>query len=115
RQADREYSPVPTNGLTSLDIRSGFARLTPEHKDLLPLFGRVLTQSGAAGQDYPVIAARIAANTGGVGAAAQVQSLAERDDYLQSFVISGRALDRNAKPFIDLLTDLVARLEIEPR
>ncbi len=113
-EARVEFYPQPTNGITYLDIRSDFARLTSEQKDLLPLFGRVLTQSGAAGQDYAVIAARIAANTGGVGAAAQVQSLAERDDYLQSFVISGRALDRNAKPFIELLTDLVARLDIEP-
>src|SRR5579864_4064597 len=57
----------------------------------------------------------MAAVTGGVGAAAQVQSLAERDDYLQSFVLAGRALDRNAKPFVELITDLVARLEVEPR
>ena len=113
-EARVEFYPQPTNGITYLDIRSDFAKLTPEQKDLLPLFGRVLTQSGAAGQDYAVIAARIASHTGGVGAAAQVQSLAERDDYLQSFVISGRALDRNAQPFIDLLTDLVARLEIDP-
>src|SRR5207237_4854363 len=33
----------------------------------------------------------------------------------ESFVISGRALDRNAQPFLELLTDLVARLEVEPR
>src|SRR5262249_32654225 len=46
---------------------------------------------------------------------AQIQSLAGRDEYLQSFVISGRALDRNAQPFIELLTDLVARLHIEPK
>src|SRR5437879_1383926 len=83
--------------------------------DLLLLFGRALTQSGAAGQDYVQIAARIAAHTGGVGAAAQVQSLAANDDYLQSFVVSGRALERNAQPFLELLTDLVARLEVEPR
>jgi presequence protease len=30
-------------------------------------------------------------------------------------VLSGRALDRNAQPFVDLLTDLVARLDIEPK
>jgi Zn-dependent M16 (insulinase) family peptidase len=113
-QARVEFYPQPTNGITYLDIRSDFATLTAEQKDLLPLFGRVLTQSGAAGQDYTEIAARIASYTGGVGAAAQVQSLASRDDYLESFVISGRALDRNAQPFIDLLIDLVARLEVEP-
>jgi presequence protease len=109
-----EFFPQPTNGVTYLDIRSDFSGLTREQKDLLPLFGRVLTQSGAAGQDYAQVASRIAAVSGGVGAAAQVQSLASRDDYLQSFVLSGRALDRNAKPFIGLLEDLVARLEIEP-
>ena len=86
-----------------------------EQKDLLPLLSRALTQSGAAGQGYAEIAGRIASVTGGLGAAAQVQSLAERDDYLQSFVLSGRALDRNAQPFIELLSDLVSRLEVEPR
>ena len=110
-----EFYPQPTNGITYLDIRSDFSSLSAEDKDLLALFGRVLVQSGAAGQDYAEIAARIAATTGGVGAAAQVQSLAATDDYLQSFVLSGRALDRDATPFVELLTDLVARLEIEPK
>ncbi|MDQ2943478.1 MAG: insulinase family protein, partial [Candidatus Dormibacteraeota bacterium] len=109
-----EFYPQPTNGVTYLDIRSDFSALTPEEKDLLPLFSRVITQSGAAGQDYVQVSSRIAAVTGGVGAAAQVQSLAAQEDYLQSFVLSGRALDRNAKPFVELLTDLTARLEIEP-
>ena len=108
-----EFFPQPTNGVTYIDIRSDFSALTPDEKDLLPLFGRVLTQAGAAGQDYVEIAKRIASYTGGVGAAAQVQPLAAREDYLQSFMVSGKALDRNAKPFIDLLTDLTAHLEIE--
>ena len=115
RQATVEFYPQPTNGITYLDIRTDFSRLTAEQQDLLPLFSRVLTQSGAAGQDYVQIAARIASNTGGVGAAAQVQSLAARDDYIESYVVAGRALDRNAQPFIELLTDLVARLEVQPK
>jgi Zn-dependent M16 (insulinase) family peptidase len=115
RRATVEFYPQPTNGITYLDIRSDFSRLNAEEKDLLPLFSRILTHSGAAGQDYVQIASRIAATTGGVGAAAQVQSLATRDDYIESFVMSGRALDRNAQPFIELLTDLTARLEIEPK
>lgn len=113
--ASIEFYPQPTNGITYLDIRSDFADLDSKQRDLLPLFSRVLTQSGAAGQDYAEVASRIASVSGGVGAAAQVQSLAASEDYLQSFVISGRALDRNAKPFVELLTDLIARLEIEPR
>jgi Zn-dependent M16 (insulinase) family peptidase len=110
-----DFFPQPTNGITYIDIRSDFSALTPELKDLLPVFGRVLTQSGAAGQDYVEIAKRIAAHTGGIGAGAQVQPLAATEDYLQSFVISGRALDRNAAQFVDLLADLTARLEIEPK
>src|SRR5439155_110977 len=115
QKAKVEFYPQPTNGITYLDVRSDFSVLSAEQKDLLPLFSRVLTHSGAAGADYAEIAGRIASFTGGVGAAAQVQSLAVGDDYLQSFVISGRALDRNAQPFIELLTDLISRLEIEPR
>jgi Zn-dependent M16 (insulinase) family peptidase len=115
RGAAVEFYAQPTNGITYLDVRSDFSSLSAEHKDLLPLFSRVLTQSGAAGQDYAQIASRIAAVTGGVGAAAQVQSLAASEDYLQSFVLSGRALDRDADAFVELMTDLTARLEIEPR
>ena len=115
RGATVEFYPQPTNGITYLDIRSDFSHLTTEQKDLLPLLSRAVTQSGAAGQDYVEIAARIASSTGGVGAAAQIQSLAASEDYLQSFVLSGRALDRNAQPFIELLTDIVARLEVQPK
>jgi Zn-dependent M16 (insulinase) family peptidase len=115
RHATVEFYPQPTNGITYLDVRADFSKLSAEEKDLLPLFSRILTHSGAAGQDYAQIASRIAATTGGVGAAAQVQSLAAVDDYIESFVISGRALDRNAKPFIELVTDLIARLEIDPK
>jgi Zn-dependent M16 (insulinase) family peptidase len=110
-----EFFPQPTNGVTYLDIRSDFASMTPGEKELLPLLSRVLTHSGAAGQDYVQVASRIAAVTGGIGAAPQVQSLAAQDDYIQSFVISGRALDRNAQPFVDLLRDLTVRLEIDPK
>jgi len=109
-----EFFPLPTNGITYIDIRSDFSALPPDLKALLPLFSRVFTQTGAAGQDYVEIAARIAGYTGGIGAAPAVQPLAARDDYLQSFYVSGRALDRNVGPFIDLLTDLTARLDIEP-
>jgi Zn-dependent M16 (insulinase) family peptidase len=108
-----EFFPQPTNGVTYLDIRTDFSALSSEEKDLLPLFSRALTQSGAAGQDYVQIASRIAGTTGGVGASPQVQSLAAHEDYLQSFMLSGRALDRNARGFVELLTDLVARLEID--
>jgi Zn-dependent M16 (insulinase) family peptidase len=113
-EATVDFFPQPTNGVTYIDIRTDFSALSPEQKDLLPIFSRVLTQSGAAGQDYVQIASRIAADTGGVGASPQIQSLAAREDYLQSFVLSGRALDRNAKPFVELLADLTARLEIDP-
>jgi presequence protease len=109
-----DFYPMATNGVTYVDLRVDFSVLTPDHQQLLPLFGRVLTQSGAAGQDYVEIAQRMAAHTGGIGAAPQVQSLAARDDFIESFMVSGKALDRKAGPFIELLSDLIARLEIRP-
>jgi len=109
-----DFYPMATNGVTYVDLRVDFSVLTPEQQQLLPLFGRVFTQSGAAGQDYVQVAQRIAAHTGGIGAAPQVQSVAGREDFVESFMVSGKALDRNAAPFIELLTDLIARLEIDP-
>jgi len=113
--AQVEFFALQTNGVTYIDVRTDFSGLSPELKDLLPLFSRVFTQTGAAGQDYVQIANRIAAYTGGIGAAAQVQPLAAVEDYLQSFTVSGKALDRNAGPYIELLTDLTSRLEVEPK
>ncbi len=107
-----DFYALPTNGVTYLDIRTDFSVLEPELQELLPMFGRALTQSGAAGDDYVEIAKRIASSTGGIGAAAQVQSRAAVEDFVESFVVSGKALDRNAEPFIELLGDLTARLEI---
>src|SRR6266571_4654863 len=114
QDARQDLSVLPTLGVTYLDIRSDFSVLTQAQLDLLPLFGRAFTQSGAAGLDYVQMAQRMAAYTGGVGAAAQVQSLAAVEDFVQSFVVSGRALDRNVKPFVEILADLTSRLEIDP-
>ncbi len=109
-----EFYPLPTNGVTYVDVRTDFSILSTELQDLLPLFSRVLTQSGAAGQDYVQIARRMAAHTGGIGAAAQVQSLAAAEDFVESFIVSGKALDRKLVPFIELWADLLVRLEIDP-
>ena len=109
-----QFYPLPTNGVTYIDLRTDFSSLKPELKDLLPLFTRVLTQMGAAGMDYAQMATRIAGSTGGVNAYLQIQPLAATDDYLQWLVLSGKALDRNAEPFVEILTDLTAKLEIDP-
>ena len=109
-----DFYPMPTNGVTYIDLRVDFSVLSEDLQGLLPLFGRALTQSGAAGQDYVQVARRIAARTGGIGAAPSVQSLAAVEDYLPSFIVSGKALDRNVGPFIEIVSDLISRLEIDP-
>jgi Zn-dependent M16 (insulinase) family peptidase len=109
-----DFYPMPTNGVTYIDMRADFSVLEPELQSLLPIFSRALTQSGAAGQSYVEIAQRMAEDTGGIGAGPQVQSLAEVEDFLESFIVSGKALDRKAAAFVALLTDLITRLEIDP-
>src|SRR5256712_14215882 len=90
QKAKVEFYPQPTNGITYLDVRSDFSVLSAEQKDLLPLFSRVLTHSGAAGADYAEIAGRIASFTGGVGAAAPGEAPAGGGDHPPSLVLSGR-------------------------
>src|SRR5260370_13251457 len=109
-----EFFPQPTNGITYLDIRSDFSALGRDLKEMLPLFSRLFTQTGAAGQDYVQIANRIAAYTGGIGAGPAVQPLAARDDYLHSFLASAPALDPNIEPFIELPTGLTAPRGVWP-
>jgi presequence protease len=98
------FFPQPTNGLTYIDIRADFSALPGRLKDRLPVFSYVLTRSGAGKFDYAEMAGRIDSYTGGVHAGPGIR--VSPGQIFQNFTLSGMALQRNHRPFIEILTDI---------
>ncbi|MGQ0678306.1 MAG: insulinase family protein [Actinomycetota bacterium] len=107
--------PQPTNAISYLDIRFDFSGLDDDHLELLSLFAYALTRSGAGASNYLELAARIESHTGGIGAGAMLRSpIDPAAGFTQSFTISGKALARNHRPFVDILHDVLTGTWFEP-
>lgn len=108
--------PQPTNGLTYIDIRADFSTLPSRLKQRLGIFATALTKSGAAAHDYLQMARRIDAYTGGLSAAASTRTRIEGgDSFRESLSISGKALVRNNKELVSILSDIVTEVTFEPK
>ncbi|HVE76707.1 MAG TPA: insulinase family protein [Actinomycetota bacterium] len=107
--------PQPTNGLTYVDIRAEFKGLPDELKDYLSLFAYCVNRMGAGEYDYLQMAQRIAAVTGGIGSGASVRNVAGNGTFLEGFSISGKALARNHKPFLEIYKDILTGLYFDPK
>ncbi len=102
--------PQPTNGLVYLDVQLDFSALAEAQKDLLAVYTFALTKSGAAGQSYLEIAARLEAYTGGVAAGVAVASTPDQlNGNVQHFSLSGKALTRNVGELIALMHDFLGQ------
>jgi presequence protease len=106
--------PQPTNGLVYVDVQVDFSSLPERLKDLLPVFAYVAPKMGAGPSTYLEMASRIEAFTGGVGMGAGLRGSPDnREDFTQSFTVSGKALNRNVAAFFEILTDLMTDLKFD--
>ncbi|HEX2052592.1 MAG TPA: insulinase family protein [Actinomycetota bacterium] len=110
------FFPQPTNGISYLDLRFDFSRLDDDLIDLLAPFAFAATRSGAGPYDYLQMASRIETYTGGIGAAPMIRvPLPAREaDLRRTFALSGKALRRNHRHFVNILSDLLTGLSFEP-
>jgi presequence protease len=107
--------PQPTNGLSYVDLAFDFSHLDERLIDLLGIFAHALTRSGAGADDYLKLATRAERFTGGIGAYASVRAtLAGAERPYTMLTLSGKAIRRNLRPFIDILHDLVTGAWFEP-
>jgi Zn-dependent M16 (insulinase) family peptidase len=108
--------PMPTNGLTYIDIRMDYSALPNELKNRLALFAYAVPKMGAGDDDYLRMASRIDSYTGGVGVSAAVRPLAAGDgSFLQPILLSGKALARNHQPLVDILRDFLTGVFFDPK
>lgn len=108
------FYPQPTAGVTYIDVHCDFSALPDALVDDLRLFASILTQTGVAGQDHIALARRIARDTGGVGAGADVQPVLDPMGSLRWLSIGGKALARKQAQLIGIVGDIMASAEFEP-
>ncbi|HEX4215008.1 MAG TPA: insulinase family protein [Candidatus Dormibacteraeota bacterium] len=108
------FYPQPTAGVTYFDVHCDFAALPEALIDDLRLFSAILTQTGVAGQDHIALARRIARDTGGVGAGADVQPILDPMGSLRWLTIGGKALARKQGQLLGIIGDIMASAVFEP-
>ena len=80
--------------------------LSPEDTDRLPLLCDWMTEVGCGGRDYRATQAWQAAVTGGISADASVRASVSATDRARGlFVLSGKALARNADGLAEVLRE----------
>lgn len=109
------FFPQPTNGLTYIDVRIDHSVVPDELRDRLPIFAHSVPKMGAGEDDYLKMARRISSYTGGITMQAGVRPLAQSPrDFLSPLVLSGKALARNHKPFVEILRDFLGDVKFDP-
>lgn len=105
----------PTNGigyfLAHLEAGDVGDDLSPH----LPLFCAALPLVGAAGQPYTVMAERIAAATGGVGAGVGILENPEGEGFRTVLEVTGKALVPNLDRLYGILADLLGSADFTDR
>jgi Zn-dependent M16 (insulinase) family peptidase len=110
------FFPQPTNGLTYVDIRLDYSALHDRLRDRLPLFAYAVPRMGAGKYDYVEMAKRVDSYTGGIGLGASIRPVASGNgSFLQPLVLSGKALARNHRHFVEILRDFLADVSFDPK
>ncbi|GGK26196.1 metalloprotease [Deinococcus malanensis] len=104
--------PLPTGGLSYLDVQVRLPDVPEDLLGTLPLYAFAVTRSGAAGQDYVALSRRLEAVTGGVTASVNVGSRPDNLGALRlTLSFSGKALSRNAPALVEVMRDLLVAPE----
>ena len=97
----------PTNGIGYFSAYFSLQNLPDNMKPLLPVFCFLLTRMGAAGDDYLVLAEKMAAHTGGIRAGSLILSdPLQADAFLEVFELKGKALKRNYVEMFQILHNI---------
>jgi len=99
-----------TNGMVYEQCIIELPELTPDQRELIPIYTLCLSEVGLGEQDYLTVQARQAAVTGGLGAHCLVRSRLHDTHKVQgAVVLSGKALARNQAALAELLVETLAQ------
>ncbi|GAB3270589.1 insulinase family protein [Parahaliea aestuarii] len=98
-----------TNGLVYQQVISPLPALADEQLQLLPLYTNILTELGVGGEDYLATQQRHSATVGSLNAFTSIRGRVDDEQQLDgNFVLSSKALARNAAAQTQLMQDTLA-------
>ena len=101
--------PTATNGLAYAHVLGVLPEMEAELLEVFPLFCHMLTEVGVAGRDYLQTAAWQSAVTGGLNARYATRGdLRDGAKARVSFILCGKALNRNIPALADILVSTLA-------
>lgn len=98
-----------TNGIAYLDLVFDVSDVPEELQCLLPLFGKMTLNLGAAGAGYEEMAKRLAMKTGGVGFHLACGRTFDGSGVWQKMIVSVKALYGNAGEAMRIVGDLLTK------
>lgn len=102
-----DWFDQPTNGIGYFIAHLPTAGLPEVARPLLPIFGALLPQVGAAGSGWQALAERIEAGTGGIAAGIEIlEDPHALGPFTASFELRGKALARKQPELFAILGDL---------
>lgn len=98
-----------TNGLVYQQVISPLPELSGEDLQLLPLYTNILTELGVRGEDYLATQQRQSATVGSLNAFSSMRgNVDDEQQFGAHFVLSSKALARNAVAQVGLMQDTLA-------
>ena len=103
-----------TNGLIYQQLVVDLPQLDDKLLQVLPCYTNCITELGCGEQDYLAMQARQSAVSGGIGAYTSLRGgIDDEQRAMGHFVLSGKALARNHRPFGELIRDAFTRVRFD--
>lgn len=110
---------LQTSGILYADVALDYSDIDLDDLELLPLFSRMLMETGTATYDQTALSRRIGANTGGIGVSyhndlrSAAGKVANSDDVLLFLMLRGKAVTDNVSILFDLFLDILQNSKLD--
>lgn len=103
----------PTNGIVYIDMGFNLFAVPQKHLQLLPLFGRALTEIGTEKEDYIQLNQRIARKTGGVDVSFYTSRRVEDADSTAWLFVRSKVMASKMDDLQGILEDLLLEIKLD--
>ncbi|MFO7818183.1 MAG: insulinase family protein [Thermodesulfobacteriota bacterium] len=104
---------LSTSGIVYLDLGLNLHLLPQKYASFIPLFGRVLLESGTDREDFSQLTTRIRRECGGLSAVPFVHQVKDQRDSTAWLFLRGKALSGQTDKLLQILTDILTSTRLD--
>ena len=109
------YHDLFTSGIVYLDLALDLRRLPADLVPYVDLFGRLLLETGAGGDDFVRLSQRIGRSTGGIHTTSFNSVTADRKGATAWLILRGKALPSQTGELLAILRDILTTARLDDR